>query len=95
MNAELSRTSRTTQLASTGPVRVGNRQVIYVNGLQEASCCVANNVIACGVSNEVWDGSLDRQGKDGVKALCLGRFRKVGGGGASVLVSKAARGSAI
>jgi len=76
VNAELSRTSRTSQLANTGRVRVGNRQVIYVHGPQEASCCVANDVITGGVSDEVWDGSLDRQGKDGVKALCLGKFRK-------------------
>jgi len=61
VNAELSRTGRTIQLANTGRVRVGNRQVIYVNRPQEASCGVANEMIAGGVSDEVWDGSLVKQ----------------------------------
>lgn len=63
VNAELSKTSRTIQLASTGCVRVGNREVIYVNGAQEVNYLTANEAMAGGSSDEVWDGSLSRQGR--------------------------------
>lgn len=72
LRAEVSRTSRTIQLANTGCVRVEDQEVIYVTRQVGLG---ATEVLAGGASDEVWDGSSNKQGRDSGKARGLWRVR--------------------